>query len=196
MGSESQELHQLRHSPLVSHHHWFKGLSNSYSLSEYGCNLNTRKFEEVASLYSTNMTAVYSGGLVYEYSQEEADYGLVTISGTTVTELADFTALETAFQNTANPTGDGGYNSTGGASGCPAQSANWNVTGDALPAIPAAALAVSIPRYPAKHPANDFTVHEERCWSRCWYLSHHWLPRWSRRGRCWRPILRNCSCWL
>jgi len=110
-------------------------------LSEYGCNKNVRKFEEVASLYSTVMTGVYSGGLVYEYSQEEAKFGLVTLSGNNVTELADFSALETAFKATANPTGDGGYNSTGGASGCPVQSANWNVTNDALPAIPSAALA-------------------------------------------------------
>jgi hypothetical protein len=29
------------------------------SLSEYGCNTNTRDFGEVAALYSANMTAVY-----------------------------------------------------------------------------------------------------------------------------------------
>jgi hypothetical protein len=114
-----------------------------HSLSEYGCNTNTRKFEEVASLYSTQMTSVYSGGLVYEYSEEGSKYGLVTIvSSTSVTELADYTALQTAFKATANPTGDGGYNTTGGASGCPARSANWNVTGDSLPAIPSAAAAL------------------------------------------------------
>lgn len=88
------------------------------------------------------MTSVYSGGLVYEYSQEESKYGLVTLSGSTVTPLADFTALQTAFKATANPSGDGGYNSTGGASGCPAKSANWNVDSDALPAIPSAAAAM------------------------------------------------------
>lgn len=87
------------------------------------------------------MTAVYSGGLVYEYSQEESKYGLVTLSGKTVTPLADFTALQTAFKGTANPSGDGGYNSTGGASGCPAKSANWDVADDSLPAIPSAAAA-------------------------------------------------------
>jgi len=117
----------------------FTGYGLPIFLSEYGCNTNTRQFEEVASLYSTDMTAVYSGGLVYEYSQESSNYGLVTISGSTVTERADFTALESAFKATTNPTGDGGYNSTGGASGCPAQSATWNVTSDALPAIPSGA---------------------------------------------------------
>jgi 1,3-beta-glucanosyltransferase GAS5 len=86
------------------------------------------------------MTSVYSGGLVYEYSEEGSKYGLVTIgSDGTVTEGADFAALKTALAGTAAPTGDGGYNSTGGASGCPAKSANWNVSGDSLPAIPSAA---------------------------------------------------------
>ncbi|RMZ77581.1 hypothetical protein DV737_g4248, partial [Chaetothyriales sp. CBS 132003] len=114
----------------------FTGYGIPLFLSEYGCNTNTREFEEVAALYSTEMTSVYSGGLVYEYSEETSNYGLVKISGDSVTELDDFTALKTAFKKTANPDGDGGYNSTGGASGCPAASANWNVTSDALPAMP------------------------------------------------------------
>jgi hypothetical protein len=113
------------------------------SLSEYGCNTNTRKFEEVAALYNTEMTSVYSGGLVYEYSEEGSKYGLVTInSDGTITEGADFAALKTALAGTAPPTGDGGYNSTGGASGCPAKSATWDVSGDSLPAIPDAAAAM------------------------------------------------------
>jgi len=121
----------------------FTGYGLPIFLSEYGCNTNTRKFEEVAALYNTEMTSVYSGGLVYEYSEEGSNYGLVTISTSgTVTEGADFTSLKTAFAGTANPTGDGGYNSTGGASGCPAQSSNWNVTSDALPAIPSGAAAL------------------------------------------------------
>ena len=89
------------------------------------------------------MTSVYSGGLVYEYSEEGSKYGLVTIgSDGTITEGADFTALKTALAATAPPTGNGGYNATGGASGCPAKSANWNVSGDSLPAIPSGAAAM------------------------------------------------------
>lgn len=111
-------------------------------LSEYGCNINTRKFEEVKSLYSTDMTAVYSGGLVYEYSEEGSKYGLVTINGGSVTEGPDFTALKAAFEGTTNPSGDGGYSSTNKASDCPAQSSTWNVTSNALPAIPSGAAAL------------------------------------------------------
>jgi len=107
-------------------------------LSEYGCNTNTRKFEEVKSLYGTDMAAVYSGGLVYEYSEEGTKYGLVTISGNSVTEGADFAALKSALSGTASPSGDGGYKSSGVASDCPSESKTWNVTiaADQLPAFP------------------------------------------------------------
>ena len=119
----------------------FTGYGLPIFLSEYGCNTNTREFEEVSSLYSTQMTAVYSGGLVYEYSQEPSNYGLVEISGGSVSELPDFATLQSQFAKTANPQGDGGYNSTGGASGCPAYSSpNWLVQTDALPAIPQGAV--------------------------------------------------------
>jgi hypothetical protein len=108
-----------------------------YSLSEYGCNTNTRAFQEVSALYNPEMTFVYSGGLVYEYSQEASNYGLVVVNGNSVTERADFKALQTAYANTPNPSGDGGYNTTGGASSCPAQDLpNWAVANDVLPAIP------------------------------------------------------------
>ena len=118
----------------------FTGYGIPLFLSEYGCNTNTRKFEEVSALYSTKMTGVYSGGLVYEYSEESSHYGLVEINSDSVKELPDYDALKTAFQKTDNPTGDGQYNSTGGASGCPAKNApNWDVEGDALPAIPSPA---------------------------------------------------------
>ena len=115
----------------------FTGYGLPLFLSEYGCNTNKRTFEEVAALYNTEMTSVYSGGLVYEYSQEGNNYGLVTINGNSVAENNDFQALMAAYKNTSNPTGDGGYNSTGGASGCPAyENPNWLVMNDSLPAIP------------------------------------------------------------
>lgn len=112
-----------------------------FSLSEYGCNTNSRKFEEVKSLYSTDMTSVYSGGLVYEYSEEGTKYGLVTIKDDSVTEGADFAALKSALAGTAAPSGDGGYQSNLAASECPSESKTWNVTiaSDQLPAFPGGA---------------------------------------------------------
>ncbi|KAH8599189.1 glycoside hydrolase family 72 protein [Bisporella sp. PMI_857] len=111
-------------------------------LSEFGCITNTREWNEIASLYSTDMTAVYSGGLVYEYSEEDNKYGLVVIgSDGKITEKDDFGVLKAKFAATPNASGDGGYNATGGASGCPAKSATWDVDGDSLPALPKAAEA-------------------------------------------------------
>lgn len=115
----------------------FTGYGIPLFLSEYGCNTNVRKFQEVSALYSTEMTSVYSGGLVYEYSEESSNYGLVKISGNTVKELPDYDALKTAFSKTSNPSGDGNYNATGGPNPCPAKnSPNWDVDSDSLPAMP------------------------------------------------------------
>lgn len=107
-------------------------------LSEYGCNTNERDFGEVHALYSEKMTPVYSGGLVYEYTQESSDYGLVKVNGDNVKELNDFQALAKAFKNTPNAEGDGGYNKTAGGNPCPAKNApSWDVdSGEDLPAIP------------------------------------------------------------
>lgn len=116
----------------------FSNYSIPIFLSEYGCNKNTRKFEEVKALYGTDMTPVYSGGLVYEYSQEDSNYGLVEIDGNTVTERDDFKALKSAYAGTQNPSGDGGYKSSGSASTCPSKSDTWDVDmkDDQLPALP------------------------------------------------------------
>lgn len=66
--------------------------------SEYGCNKVTpRTFTNVPVLYGPDMTEL-SGGLVYEYSQESDDYGLVAInSSTEVTLLQDYNFLKEQF---------------------------------------------------------------------------------------------------
>ena len=106
------------------------------SLSEYGCNTNTRKFEEVGALYNTEMTSVYSGGLVYEYSNEASNFGLVQLNGDSVSTTQDFDALKSAFANTANPTGDGGFTTSNKPAQCPSKSSTWLPGNDALPALP------------------------------------------------------------
>jgi hypothetical protein len=82
------------------------------------------------------MTPVFSGGLVYEYTMEANNYGLVEVEGDKVTELEDFQTLKDAFAATKNPTGDGGYKKDGKPSACPPPSDNWAVEDTGLPAIP------------------------------------------------------------
>ena len=116
----------------------FTGYGLPIFLSEYGCiKPRPRTFKEVEVLYSEKMTPVYSGGLVYEYSMEDNDYGIVEIvSDTEVEENEDFTYLKEALADTPMPSGDGGYSPTQSVSECPAFSSNWNVTDNTLPAMP------------------------------------------------------------
>lgn len=111
-------------------------------LSEYGCNkVEPRPFTEVAALYSDKMTHVFSGGLVYEYSEESNEYGLVEISSDnkTVTEKDDFQNLKSQFSSASLPTGDGGYQSDLPHSECPPQTDEWEASND-IPDTPKGAL--------------------------------------------------------
>lgn len=108
-------------------------------MAEFGCITNRRDWNEVAALYSSNMTSVYSGGLAYEYTTEANGYGLVSTTNGNVAPNADFTRLEAAYKKTPNPTGDGGYSATTTASECPPASDDWEVTNDLIPAMPALA---------------------------------------------------------
>ncbi|KAI9713233.1 MAG: hypothetical protein M1820_001219 [Bogoriella megaspora] len=55
--------------------------------SEYGCNTpSPRVFDEVPALYGPQMTAL-SGGLVYEFSQEPSNFGLVQVNDNSTAQL-------------------------------------------------------------------------------------------------------------
>ncbi|KAK5118266.1 hypothetical protein LTR85_008246 [Meristemomyces frigidus] len=66
--------------------------------SEYGCNKpEPRVFDEVLALYGSQMT-VMSGGLVYQWTQDSSDYGIVQVySNATVQLLADYDTLMTQY---------------------------------------------------------------------------------------------------
>ncbi|KAF2743249.1 glycoside hydrolase family 72 protein [Sporormia fimetaria CBS 119925] len=114
-------------------------------MSEFGCNTNERKWGEIEALYSTDMTSVYSGGLVYEYTNEANLYGLVNktvdeeTGEITTTLLDDFNALKEAYAATPNPSGDGGYKKNGTPSKCPPADDDWEVESADLPKMPAGA---------------------------------------------------------
>lgn len=115
------------------------------SLSEFGCITNPpRDFGEIQALYSSQMTPVYSGGLVYEYSNEPSNpgFGLVNIQGSSVSpKNPDFNNLMKMLKANV-PEGNGGYKTNGQPfTDCPAFSSNWNVKlGNGLPALPNGAM--------------------------------------------------------
>ena len=67
--------------------------------SEFGCNnVEPRVFTEVQALYSSQMIVSFSGGLVYEWTQEQNNYGLVQInSNNTVSLRVDYQNLQAQY---------------------------------------------------------------------------------------------------
>lgn len=115
----------------------YSDYSRPLFLSEYGCiEPKPRAWKEVASLYHTNMTAVYSGGLAYEYTEEPNGYGLVKLEGGKITPNDDFDVLKEAFEETPIPSQAGEFNENGSASQCPPEDDQWEVTTTDLPSMP------------------------------------------------------------
>lgn len=66
--------------------------------SEYGCNKpQPRLWNEVQSIYGEDMKDTFSGGVVYEYTMEDNNYGLVKIKGDKLTILSDFNRLKAQY---------------------------------------------------------------------------------------------------
>lgn len=91
------------------------------------------------------MTPVYSGGLVYEYTEEgdakQSKFGLVQIKGGDAVEKPDFDTLMEALTKTPAPKGDGGYKPNGVASTCPPKSDTFLQGDEGLPGLPKTAEA-------------------------------------------------------
>jgi 1,3-beta-glucanosyltransferase GAS1 len=106
--------------------------------SEYGCIVpKPRLFTEVQAIYGSEMTGVWSGGIVYEYFQETNDYGLVTQVGSSVTPLADYTALSSQLNN-INPTRvqSASYTPSNTAPACPTTATSTWLAATNLPPTP------------------------------------------------------------
>ncbi|KAK7425263.1 Glycolipid anchored surface protein 4 precursor [Neonectria magnoliae] len=76
----------------------FKDTSVPIFFSEYGCNKpQPRYWNETQAMYGKKMTPVFSGGVVYEYTEEDNNYGLVKIEDGTLQILGDFNRLKNQF---------------------------------------------------------------------------------------------------
>jgi len=97
----------------------------------YGCNeVRPRIWQEVDALYSEKMTGVFSGGLVYEFTQEPNDYGLVNITkDEDAVILKEFDSLGDAFEKTPKePTIPSGSSNPTRPVDCPAASKLTGIT--------------------------------------------------------------------
>lgn len=122
----------------------YSNYSKPLFFSEYGCiKPGPRTFAETKGLFQTDMTGVFSGGLIYEYSEEGNGYGVVNINGNSVSPVgSQFSDLQQELASTTVPSGDGGYSANNAQQDCPSQGKNWDTkpfTGSDLPATPSGA---------------------------------------------------------
>ncbi|KAI1753800.1 glycolipid anchored surface protein [Xylaria castorea] len=92
----NSNFHESSYDQLVA---LFQTTSVPVFYSEFGCNTpSPRVFTEIGAIYGSNMTGVFSGGVVYEYAQEENNYGLAQVnSDNSVDLLADFRTLQNQY---------------------------------------------------------------------------------------------------
>ncbi|KAH7192078.1 Glucanosyltransferase-domain-containing protein [Fusarium flagelliforme] len=76
----------------------FESSSIPIFFSEYGCiEPKPRYWNETQAIYGSKMNTVFSGGVVYEYTEEENNYGLVKIDDDKLSVLGDFNRLKNQF---------------------------------------------------------------------------------------------------
>lgn len=86
------------------------------------------------------MMDIYSGSLVFEYSNETNGYGVIKVQPDgTILELQGFQLLATALSQTQNSEGDGRYKEQGTFSQCPKPSQLWLPQNNSLPSTPGVA---------------------------------------------------------
>ncbi|KAJ3330009.1 1,3-beta-glucanosyltransferase gas1 [Blyttiomyces sp. JEL0837] len=107
-------------------------------ISEYGCNKDRpRTFEEVSAIYGPEMSSVWSGAVLYEFSEEENDFGIVEIDNGVAIKTQEFENFKSAMKN-VNATHFKPHEEVLQSStrpSCPAISDNWKAVAS-LPPTP------------------------------------------------------------
>ncbi|KAI0123994.1 Glucanosyltransferase-domain-containing protein [Xylariales sp. AK1849] len=119
---------------------FFSNYSVPVFFAEYGCNTvggaDGRLWDETTALYSSEMTDVFSGGIVYMYFEEDNDFGLVSVSGDDVSTMKNYDALSTKLAAVSpSSTSSGAYTPTNTAQSCPSVGDSWKAA-DVLPPTP------------------------------------------------------------
>jgi len=109
----------------------FRNYSIPSFFAEYGCNqingqVQPRSFSDVPVIYGPQMDDVWSGAIVYEYFEEANSYGLVTVSGNSISTLGDYGRFESVITK-ATPTGvnAASYTPSNSPQACPTQNSIW-----------------------------------------------------------------------
>lgn len=120
----------------------FSNMTVPMIFSEFGCiEVRPRTFSEIVALFSDNMTDVWSGGIAYQYFESENEYGVVTVSGDSVSTLTDFPYLSSRY---ASVIPSASYESTMSATltatmSCQATNSAW-MAATSLPPTPSEAV--------------------------------------------------------
>jgi hypothetical protein len=116
----------------------FSSYSVPYFFAEYGCQTpkNGRTFKNIPVMYGDKMNSVLNGGIVFEFFQAANEFGLVSLSGNSISKLPDYNNYKTEIA-TVDPTGTASakYSASNTAAACPTVDANW-ASSSKLPPTP------------------------------------------------------------
>lgn len=116
----------------------FANMTVPVFFSEYGCNaVRPRKFTEIATMFSDEMTDVWSGGIVYMYYEEVNNYGLVSaIDNSSVSTMADYQYYSSEINNVSPSIAHSSEITTSASNiACPATNKYWKAA-TGLPPTP------------------------------------------------------------
>ncbi|KAG6891397.1 hypothetical protein C0992_007621 [Termitomyces sp. T32_za158] len=119
----------------------FAGYNVAAYLSEFGCITDPpRLWTEVDSIFSSEMSPVWSGGVAFSYfpaSSVQGQFGMVNISpdGSAVTTSDDFDRLKAHYDQASGPNSPSEGSSTNNYPSCPAANSSF-VASTTLPPTP------------------------------------------------------------
>ena len=145
--------------------------------SEDGCNIvRPRTFSDLQAIYGPNMTSIMSGAIIYEWTQEANDYGIIQYPDTAIQDgvvvpvgvpvplQPEFNNLKSAWA-AASPTivSEATYSPSMSVMACPATTEGvWTIDGNAqLPDTPGTLTPIKASSYSFTGSLPSVTVNTE-----------------------------------